>query len=111
MRPARTPLALTLLLFAMPAAAADEALLGFTPESARRQREVEEALVALPSAARCESLHARLTRAPHVAGTEGARRVAEEVAAHFQESGLETEIVRYDVLLSWPRKVEVEMVA
>ncbi|HEV7502936.1 MAG TPA: M28 family metallopeptidase, partial [Vicinamibacteria bacterium] len=85
--------------------------LGFTPESARREREVEAALVALPSAARCESLHAQLTRTPHVAGTEGARRVAEEVAARFREAGLATEIVSYDVLLSWPRLVEADLVA
>jgi N-acetylated-alpha-linked acidic dipeptidase len=85
--------------------------LGFTPERARRQREVETAFLALPDPARCEAHHLELTRAPHTAGTEGGRRVAEYVAARFREYGLETEVPSYDVLLSYPRKVEVEMVA
>jgi N-acetylated-alpha-linked acidic dipeptidase len=93
------------------AAAQDPVLLGFTPESSRRQREVERAFLALPQAARCEAHHKELTRAPHVAGTEGSRRVAEEVARRFREAGLQTEIVTYDVLLSRPRAVEVELVA
>jgi N-acetylated-alpha-linked acidic dipeptidase len=36
--------------------------------------------------------------------------VAEYVAARFREYGLETEIATYDVLLSWPRRVDVELV-
>ena len=112
MRPARTYAAALLLLLAVPARAVDDALpLGFTTASAARQRDLEDALLALPSAARCEKEHAELTRAPHVAGTEGARRVAEHVAARMREAGLETKLVSYDVLLSWPRRVEVEMVA
>src|SRR5438128_7955326 len=86
-------------------------LLGFTPEHARREREVEAAFLALPDPARCEAHHRELTRAPHTAGTDGARRVAEYVAARFREYGLETEVPSYDVLLSYPRAVEVEMVA
>jgi N-acetylated-alpha-linked acidic dipeptidase len=97
---------------AIPAPGADVAPpLGFTADSARRQAEMEAALVALPSAARCEALHAQLTRSPHVAGTDGSRRVAEEVLWHLRQAGLETEMVSYDVLLSWPRRVEVALVA
>ena len=61
--------------------------LGFTAASAPRQREVEAALLALPSAARCEAHHRELTRAPHVAGTEGSRRVAELVARVSASTG------------------------
>jgi N-acetylated-alpha-linked acidic dipeptidase len=86
-------------------------LLGFTPEHARRQHEVEAAFLALPDPARCEAHHRELTSAPHTAGTDGARRVAEYVAARFREYGLETEVPSYDVLLSYPRKIEVEMIA
>jgi N-acetylated-alpha-linked acidic dipeptidase len=108
---ARTLAAALSLLLAVPARAADDAPpLGFTAASAARQREMEAALLALPSAARCESQHAELTRAPHVAGTEGSRRVAELVASRMRESGLETEVVSYEVLLSSPRRVEVELV-
>jgi N-acetylated-alpha-linked acidic dipeptidase len=90
---------------------AERGLLGFTDAHAARQREIEEGFLALPDPARCEAHHRELTRAPHTAGTEGSRRVAEYVAARFREYGLETEVPSYDVLLSYPRKVELEMVA
>ena len=102
-------LGVSLLILA--AAAAEEGLLGFTAEHARRQREVESAFIALPEPVRCEAHHRELTRAPHTAGTEGSRRVAEYVAARFREYGLETGVPSYDVLLSYPRTVELEMVA
>ena len=112
MKPALRSAAALGLLLAAPARPADDTPpLGFTAASAARQRDLEVALLALPSAARCESEHAALTRAPHVAGTEGARRVAEHVASSLREAGLETEVVSYDVLLSSPRRVEVELVA
>jgi N-acetylated-alpha-linked acidic dipeptidase len=83
--------------------------LGFTPESAARQRRVEERLFAMAEPARCEAHHRELTRTPHVAGTEGAERVVRYVADRFREYGLETEVVSYDVLLASPRAVEVEL--
>jgi hypothetical protein len=92
--------------------AADEAaLIGFTPEGSRRQGEVEAAFLALPQAERCEAHHRELTKSPHTAGTEGARRVAAYVADRFREYGLETEVAAYDVLLSSARAVQVEMTA
>src|SRR5258708_36424259 len=106
MKPARLTAAALSLLLAVPARAASDAPpLGFTVSSAVRQREVEAALLALPSAARCEAQHAQLTRAPHVAGTEGSRRVAEEVASRMPAAGLETGGVSYDGLLSPPPRV------
>jgi N-acetylated-alpha-linked acidic dipeptidase len=101
----------TLLLVLASAAPDGGALFGFAAESAVRQREVERTFLALPSAARCEALHRELTRSPHVAGTEGGRRVADEVARRLREAGLQTELATYDVLLSRPRRVEVELVA
>jgi N-acetylated-alpha-linked acidic dipeptidase len=86
-------------------------LLGFTAASSARQRAVEAAFLPLPDARRCEALHRELTAEPHVAGTEGSRRVAERIARSFRESGLDTEVAAYDVLLSFPRAVEVEMTA
>jgi N-acetylated-alpha-linked acidic dipeptidase len=112
MRPARTAAAaLSLLLVVSTRATGEEPPLGFTAASAARQRDLEAALLALPSAERCQSQHAELTRAPHVAGTDGSRRVAELVASRMREAGLETEVVSYDVLLSSPRRVEVALVA
>jgi N-acetylated-alpha-linked acidic dipeptidase len=101
---------LALALAAASAGAADEAgLLGFTAEGGRRQREMEAAFLSLPQPEACEAHHRELTKTPHVAGTEGARRVAAYVADRFREYGLETEVVTYDVLLSSARVVQVEM--
>jgi N-acetylated-alpha-linked acidic dipeptidase len=108
----RTPsLLLMLLLAALPEAPAQVALRGFTPESSARQRAAEQALLALASPDRCRAHHRELTRDPHPSGTPGSERVADYVAARFRENGLQTEIVTYDVLLSSPRSVEVELVA
>jgi N-acetylated-alpha-linked acidic dipeptidase len=101
---------LWLALVAASATAADEAgIIGFTAEGARRQREIEADFLSLPAPERCEAHHRELTMAPHMAGTEGARRVAAYVADRFREYGLETELVTYDVLLSSVRAVQVEI--
>jgi N-acetylated-alpha-linked acidic dipeptidase len=99
------------LLLAAAQASGDDALRGFATESSARERAAEQALLSLPSPERCREHHRELTRRPHTAGTEESRRVAEYVAARFRENGLTTEIVSYDVLLSSPRSVEVELVA
>jgi N-acetylated-alpha-linked acidic dipeptidase len=100
-----------ILALAAASALASDPLLGFTAEGARRQRALEAVFLGIPQAARCEALHRELTAAPHVAGTEGARRVVDRVAREFRAAGLDTEIESYDVLLSYPRTVEVEMTA
>ncbi|HET9315507.1 MAG TPA: M28 family metallopeptidase [Vicinamibacteria bacterium] len=100
-----------LLLLATHAAAADEPLPGFTNESSVRQRAAEQALLTRPSPDRCRAHHRELTRHPHPAGTPEAQRVADYVAARFRENGLSTEVVSYDVLLSWPRSIAVDLVA
>jgi N-acetylated-alpha-linked acidic dipeptidase len=92
------------LLLALGAEPGRETLLRFAPETSARQREVEARLLAMPEPARCEAHHRELTRTPHMAGTEGARRVVEYVAARFREYGLETEVVPYDVLLAAARR-------
>ena len=104
------PAAWLAVLAVSAAAAADDAgLIGFTAASDRRQREMEAAFLSLPQPESCEAHHRELTKTPHVAGTEGARRVAAYVADRFREYGLETELVAYDVLLSSARAVQVEM--
>ena len=100
-----------LLLAAAPVTGDDEPLRGFTPESSPGQRAAEQALLALPSPDRCRAHHRELTCHPHPAGTAESGRVADYVAARFRENGLATEVVSYDVLLSSPRSVEVELVA
>jgi N-acetylated-alpha-linked acidic dipeptidase len=53
----------------------------------------------------------RLTEEPHPAGSEENLKLAHYVRDQFTAAGLEeVEMLRYDVLLPWPRKVAVSMV-
>jgi len=107
-------LALGLLLFLLsgPAAvpAGSERLRGFTPERSAWQREYERRLAELPKPAECDALLRQLTREPHVAGTPGNERVAQFIAEEFRKAGLEVSTPKYDVLLSYPKKAQLEIV-
>ncbi len=104
--------ALVLILAAAPKPAPDPSpLFGFTPEGSTRERAVEALFLSMPLPARCREHHRELTKTPHTAGTDGARRVAEYVAGRFREYGLETEVAAYDVLLSSPTVVDIQLVA
>jgi N-acetylated-alpha-linked acidic dipeptidase len=103
-------LAPVLLLAAAPPVP-ESALRGFSLRAANRERAAEEALQALCSPERCRAHHRELTREPHTAGTPEGKRVADYVAARFREYGFEVEQESYDVLLSSPRAVEVELTA
>lgn len=52
-----------------------------------------------------------LTREPHVAGSPADRKTAEYVLNVFRRSGLEAEIVEYQVLLAIAKEVKVELVS
>ena len=95
------------LLFATTAAPAPA---GFTAERARWQLEYERRLIALPRPEECDALLRELTRAPHTAGTDGGRRVAEFVASEFRKAGLSVQTPTYDVLLSYPRSANLTIV-
>jgi N-acetylated-alpha-linked acidic dipeptidase len=87
------------------------ALTGFTPKRAARQREYEGRLLALPRLPEeCEEIHREVTRAPHVAGTVGNARVAEYLAAEYRKAGWSVEMPTYEVLLSYPKSAQLEIV-
>jgi len=94
-----------------PAASAGATVpLGFSPRSYEAQARWEKRFLEIPDALRCEKYLRRLTRKPHVAGTPGDRRVTQYIYDEFKRAGLDSEIVEYRVLLSYPKKVEVELV-
>jgi N-acetylated-alpha-linked acidic dipeptidase len=97
---------------AKPAAAAEQAMvpLGFSPQSYVDQQRWEQRYLELPDAAHCGKYLRRLTARPHVAGTPGDRRVTQFIYDEFKRAGLKPEIVEYRVLLSYPKKVAVELV-
>jgi N-acetylated-alpha-linked acidic dipeptidase len=84
--------------------------LGFNKQSFATQERWEKRLQSSVSPKQCRTYLRQLTREPHVAGTPGDRRLSEFIYNEFRRAGLEAEIVEYRVLLSYPRKVAVELV-
>ncbi|UCF36921.1 MAG: M28 family metallopeptidase [Acidobacteriota bacterium] len=104
-----------LILIAVPAgwnlsAQSDSGIPGFSLEGSRKQRALEEELQERPRTENSRKFHRILTADPHVAGTPGSKKVADFIYSEFKRFGLEAELVEYDVLLSRPRKVELELI-
>ncbi|MFQ5816636.1 MAG: M28 family metallopeptidase [Terriglobia bacterium] len=89
-----------------------ERMFGFSSPSAKTQREIEEKLKAIPSADEVKKHHRFLTAEPHPAGSERNNELARHIAKVWKQQGWEdVTIHRYDVLMSYPREVSVEMVS
>lgn len=88
----------------------EPALTGFSPVSAVREREYEKRMLALPRPEECGEILRELTRAPHVAGTDGNARLAAYLAAEYRKAGFEVQTPTYDVLLSYPRSAKLDIV-
>jgi N-acetylated-alpha-linked acidic dipeptidase len=93
-----------------PEAPQERVPLGFSPESAKAEGGWEKRYLAIPEAANCGRFLREITRQPHVAGTPGDRAVTELIYDEFKRDGLDAEIVAYSVLLSYPKKIAVELV-
>jgi len=85
--------------------------LGFTAQSFESERRLEQRYLKIPNPARARKYLRRLTGEPHVAGTPADRRVTQFIYDEFKRDGLNPEIVEYRVLLSYPKKVAVDLVA
>jgi len=84
---------------------------GFSVSESGEQRKLEAGLVQLLDPASTARHLRLLTEEPHPAGTERNLELAHFVRDRFVAYGLEdVKLRRYDVLLPWPRKVEVAMV-
>ena len=102
------PLAAVLALSAGPAPS--PSLTGFTPKRSAWQREYERRLLEIARPQDCEEIHREVTRTPHVAGTDGNARVAEYLAAEYRKAGWSVEMPTYEVLLSYPKSAQLEIV-
>jgi N-acetylated-alpha-linked acidic dipeptidase len=85
--------------------------LGFSAESFKAEERWEKSYLAIPKAESCGRYLRQLTAHPHVAGTPGDRHVTDLIFDEFKRDGLNPEIVEYKVLLSYPKKIEVELVS
>jgi N-acetylated-alpha-linked acidic dipeptidase len=91
---------------------ADAPIFGFSPTSSSAQRALEERLRRFPSSERIRADHRLLTKAPHVAGSQRDRELADWTAAEWRKAGLEdVQIVEHEVLLPYAEEVSVEMTA
>jgi N-acetylated-alpha-linked acidic dipeptidase len=84
---------------------------GFSPETYKSEHDWEQRYLAIPNPAQCGRYLHQLTRLPHVAGTAGDRAVTQIIYDEFKRDGLDAQIVTYKVLLSYPKKIDVELVA
>lgn len=85
--------------------------LGFSPQSYEVEKRWERKFLALPDATRCRNYLRQLTSRPHLAGTPGDRWVTDFIYREFKRDGLNPEIVEYRVLLSYPQKAALDLVA
>jgi N-acetylated-alpha-linked acidic dipeptidase len=85
--------------------------LGFSPQSFADEQKWEERYLSIPDPVKCGKYLRRLTAQPHVAGTPGDQRVTGFIFDEFERDGLNPEVVEYSVLLSYPKKVALDLVA
>ena len=89
-----------------------QAILGFTPESATRQSEIEQRFKAIPSPAEERRQHRIFTAEPHVAGSPRNNYLARYIADQWKKQGLEDVVIRqYDVFSTEPKSTLLEMVS
>ena len=84
-------------------------ILGFSPPSAATERHWEQLYADAVSTASMSAIHRDVTREPHLAGTPASLAVADLIARRLKEAGLETETRDYDVWLSTPERVSVQL--
>lgn len=94
-----------------PASASLKVPLGFSPQTYRSQERWEKRFLGLPQAADCGKLLRRLTSVAHTAGTPGDHQISEMIYQEFVRDGLDAQIVSYRVLLSYPKKIKVDIVS
>ena len=101
------------LLLVLPAAniVDDPPMRGYTPASAKIEREWEAKFRAIPEPSRMREAMRRLSARPHHLGSPYGKDNAEWIRAQFASYGFEARIERFDVLFPTPKVRVVEMVA
>jgi N-acetylated-alpha-linked acidic dipeptidase len=86
-------------------------LAGFSTESARTEREVENKFRAIPDRANLRQYMQRLSAHPHHVGSPYDKDNAEWMLAKFKEWGWDAKIENYDVLFPSPKERVLELTA
>ena len=94
-----------------PATPAGSSMLGFTPDGATQERDLEQRFDAQLSASEMRAWLEQLSSAPNQVGSTHDKANAEFLLAQFKKWGWDAHIEVFDVLYPTPRQELVEMVA
>jgi hypothetical protein len=86
------------------------ARLGFSSRAMVRERQAEATFTAQLSTESISKFHRAVTKRPHMAGSPASKAVAETIRQELESAGLETEVHEFQVYLSTPRSIRVELV-
>jgi len=106
-RPTHLAASLAIPAFAQLSAQQPPTIAGYSPAASYAQRQLEQAAITGPLAARAKTNSAVLSQEPHVAGTPAQKRTADYVIAQMKAMGLETELRTYDVWLPHATSVKI----
>jgi len=87
-----------------------EARLGFSSRSIVGERDAEAKYTGQLSVDSISAFHRTITKRPHIAGTPASMAVAETIRKGLESAGLKTEVHEFQVYLSTPRSISVELV-
>jgi N-acetylated-alpha-linked acidic dipeptidase len=87
------------------------AMIGFSPESTKRQRALEQQFDSVLKKENLREWMQRMTAKPHHLGSPYGKEVAEFIASQFRSWGYETTIEPFDVLFPTPTTRLLEMTA
>jgi N-acetylated-alpha-linked acidic dipeptidase len=90
---------------------AQEPIRGFSPETLKEQRDLEEKARAIPQPARLHIYMERIAGKPHPAGSSGSKAVADYLAAQLKEWGFDVRTERFEALMPYPSSRVLEMTA
>ena len=107
------PFALVLFAFAILSSSqtnpAPEPRLGFSKAALVQERKDEAAFASQLSTESISALHLAITKRPHIAGSPASMAVADLLRRRLTEAGLDTEVHQFEVYLSTPKSIAVQL--
>jgi N-acetylated-alpha-linked acidic dipeptidase len=86
-------------------------MMGFTAESAERERAAERIVAPIPNAERMKEYHRVMTRKPHHVGTEANYEYGLYMQDKLKSFGWDVKMYKYDVYIPWPGNNRVSLTA
>jgi N-acetylated-alpha-linked acidic dipeptidase len=99
----RTPIFILLLCLSIGFVSAQETILGFTSENAKKQEQLETAFESKLNASNLDKWMQLMAAEPHWVGTEYGEKNAKWIQKQFKSWGYDTKIETYHVLFPYPK--------